>query len=125
MKNAEQAKPRDEFGTFSATPGVNEGPYAQQATHVASAFDKIVTDGEELLKATANYSAEGLVIARDRLQAAIEQAKVGMHELRGVVQEKANRATAATEEYVITNPWRALLIAGSAGLIIGFLLRRR
>lgn|GEM_PF-4942524 len=92
---------------------------------MTSAFKKIICDAEELLTATKNYSAEGLADARDRLQVKLEETKARVSEAGSVIKEKADKATVATEKYVITNPWQSLALATSLGLLVGLLLRKR
>ncbi|MBA2690703.1 MAG: DUF883 domain-containing protein [Burkholderiales bacterium] len=92
---------------------------------LTSAFRKVVADGEELLKATASYSAEGLAVARDRFQSNLQEAKVKMKETQVVVKDKATYAANATQEYVRENPWKAVAIVGTVGMVLGLLMSQR
>lgn len=92
---------------------------------LTTAFRKVVADGEELLKATANYSAEGLAVARDKFQSNLQEAKVKMKETQIAIKDKASYAATATQEYVRENPWKAVAIVGSIGMLAGLLMSRR
>lgn len=91
---------------------------------LAQAYRKVLADGEELLRATANYSAEGLSTARDRLRRSMDEARVKASNAQSVITERANQATAATREYVTDNPWKSLAVAATVGIVLGLLLNR-
>lgn len=91
---------------------------------LTSAFRQVVADGEELLRTTANYSAEGLAAARDRFQTNLDTAKAKMLQTQGAMRDRAGQAASAAEDYTSANPWKALAIAGSLGVIIGLLMTR-
>ena len=95
------------------------------AASLAAGFQDVVTNAEELLKATTNYSAEGFASAREQFQKKLETAKVTLADARLAVNDKAEQAAAVTEKYVTDNPWKALAITGSLGVILGMLLSRR
>ena len=104
------------------TEGNNRGTSVEA---LAASFQNMVKDAEDLLRATANYSAEGFAAARARFQRSLEDAKVRMSSAQSVISEKAGEATAVTERYVSENPWKALAIVGSIGVILGLLMSRR
>jgi ElaB/YqjD/DUF883 family membrane-anchored ribosome-binding protein len=91
----------------------------------ASAVGKIVTEGEELLRKTANISAEGLAAARDKFQTGLEEMKAQLSEARSVLKDKATAVTEATEDYVDANPWKSLAVAASVGALVGYVIGRR
>lgn len=77
----------------------------------------LVSDIEELLKATAAQSGERITAVRARLEGALADAKETMA-LRG-------RETArATDRYVHDNPWKAIGASAGFGLLIGLLIGR-
>ena len=92
---------------------------------LTSAFKKVVAYGEELLKATANYSAEGLTVVRDKFQSNLQEAKAKMSETQLAMKDKASYAANVTQEYVRENPWKAVAIVGSIGMVIGLFMSRR
>lgn len=95
------------------------------AESLVAGFQDVVTNAEELLKATTNYSAEGFASAREQFQKKLETAKVTLADARLAASEKTEQAAAVTEKYVAENPWKALAIMGSVGVIVGLLLSRR
>jgi ElaB/YqjD/DUF883 family membrane-anchored ribosome-binding protein len=103
----------------------------QQQTEAAtgdsspSALRKLVAYGEDLLRKTAGYSAEGLAATRDKFQSSLDELKARLGDVQVAVKDKALYATEATEDYASANPWKALAIAGSIGVVIGYLMGRR
>ncbi|HUF82589.1 MAG TPA: DUF883 family protein [Burkholderiales bacterium] len=75
----------------------------------------LVTDIEELLKATASQSGERVHAARARLESALMQA-------RDTVTVQARQAIQATDQYVHQKPWQATGIAAAVGVVIGLLI---
>jgi ElaB/YqjD/DUF883 family membrane-anchored ribosome-binding protein len=90
-----------------------------------STLRKIVTEGEELLRKTANFSAEGFAATRDKFQSGLEEIKTRLGEARSVLKDKATFVTEATEDYVDANPWKSLAAAVSVGALIGYMIGRR
>lgn len=62
------------------------------------------------------------------LQETLDQAKTvisdTISDTEDAIRERANRATTATEKYVVKNPWKAMAIAGGIGFVLALLLRR-
>jgi ElaB/YqjD/DUF883 family membrane-anchored ribosome-binding protein len=85
----------------------------------------VISDAEELLRATANQAGEKIGVARERIQDSIHQAKVKLADAEVVVRERAQQAARDTEEYVRDNPWRAIGVAAGIGLVLGLILSRR
>ena len=85
----------------------------------------VISDAEDLLRATANQAGEKIAVARERIQDSIHQAKVKLAEAEALVTERARQAARYTDEYVHENPWRAIGIAAGIGLLRGLLISRR
>ena len=85
----------------------------------------VISDAEDLLRATANQAGEKIAVARERIQDSIHQAKVKLAEAEALVTERAKQAARYTDEYVHENPWRAIGIAAGIGLLLGLLISRR
>jgi len=81
----------------------------------------IVSDGEELLRATANASGEGFTTARAKFSEKVTSAKAKLADLSQPVVEGAGRAN----DYVHDNPWAAVGAAAAIGMLIGFLAAKR
>jgi ElaB/YqjD/DUF883 family membrane-anchored ribosome-binding protein len=85
----------------------------------------LISDSEELLRASAGQAGEKIAAARERIQASLATAKVKLGEAERAALEQAKKAARATDEYVQDNPWQAVGIAAVAGLLLGILISRR
>ena len=85
----------------------------------------VVSDSEELLKATAGAVDERAAAARTRVQESLRAAKSKIEQLDSEVLDRLNEAAKATDEYVHEHPWGAVGIAAAAGLLVGVLIARR
>jgi ElaB/YqjD/DUF883 family membrane-anchored ribosome-binding protein len=85
----------------------------------------VVSDAEELLRATANQAGEKISAARERIQDSMHRAKVKLADAEGVMLDKTKEAARATDEYVHENPWKAVGIAAGVGFLLGLLISRR
>ena len=85
----------------------------------------VISDAEELLRATANQAGEKISVARERIQDSLHEAKVKLAEAEALVTERAKQAARYTDEYVHENPWRAIGIAAGIGVLLGLLITRR
>lgn len=88
-------------------------------------FRVVVTDAEELLRATAGLAGEKVSAARERIQENLSAAKVRLSAAEEAVIAKTKQAARATDEYVHENPWKAVGIGAAVGLIVGILISRR
>ena len=85
----------------------------------------VISDAEDLLRATASTAGEKVVAAREKVQSSLDRAKVKLAEVEDVIVDSGKQAARATDEYVRDNPWRAVGIAAGIGVIIGMLISRR
>ena len=85
----------------------------------------VISDAEELLRATANQAGEQISVARERIKDSLHEAKVKLAEADAIVRERARQAARYTDEYVHENPWRAIGVAAGIGLLLGLMLGRR
>jgi ElaB/YqjD/DUF883 family membrane-anchored ribosome-binding protein len=92
---------------------------------VASDFRAIIADGEDLLKAAATVSGEGLAVARTRFEGQLKNAKAALADASQPVLERTRETAAAADEYVRGNPWSAVGIALAAGVLVGYLAGRK
>jgi len=108
------------------------GPRHAEQQHYVNSMDisedstigKMVTEGEELLRKTANSSTEGIAATRDKLQSGLKEMKARLGEASSVLKDKATFVTEATEDYVDDNHWKALAVAVSVGALIGYVIGR-
>ena len=92
---------------------------------VAGDFRAMIADGEDLLKAAATVSGEGLAAARTKFEGRLKSAKAALADASQPVLERTRETAAAADEYVRTNPWTAVGVAVAAGALIGFLAAKR
>ena len=85
----------------------------------------VITDAEELLRATASQAGEKAVAARLKIQDSIDAAKNKLANLSEAGVYKAKAAARATDDYVHENPWQAVGVAVVAGVVLGLLISRR
>ena len=88
-------------------------------------FRTIVSDAEDLLKATANQTGERISATRTRLESTIRDARERISDLEENAMARGRQAVKRTDEYVHDNPWQAIGIAGTVGLLMGMLISRR
>lgn len=84
----------------------------------------VVSDAEELLRATAGQAGEKVTAARERIQDSLDAAKARLAVAQDAMIEKTRLAARATDEYVHDNPWRAVGISAAVGVIVGMLISR-
>jgi ElaB/YqjD/DUF883 family membrane-anchored ribosome-binding protein len=92
---------------------------------LASDFGTLVSDAEQLLQSTANYSGETINAARDRFQNTLEHFKGRVSDAQTAAASKFNRAAAVTDGYVHENPWKVIGAVAAVGMLIAFLLPRK
>jgi len=92
---------------------------------VANDFKAIIADGEDMLKAAATVSGEGLAVARTKFEGRLKSAKAALADASQPVLERTRETVAATDDYVRGNPWSAVGIAVAAGVLIGYLSGRK
>ena len=97
------------------------GEFNRAKGKMADDLKMIVSDGEDLLKAAANASGEGLTAARAKFSEKVVSAKARLAYLSQPVAEKARQA----DDYVHGSPWTAICVAAAAGMLIGFLAAKR
>ncbi|MGE5027039.1 MAG: DUF883 family protein [Betaproteobacteria bacterium] len=85
----------------------------------------VVTDAEELLKATASQTGERVAAVRARAEESLKAAKAGLAEAQATMVARTKAAAKVTDDYVRANPWKAVGIGTATGLVIGLLIARR
>lgn len=88
-------------------------------------FKTVISDTEELLKATASQTGERVAAARTRMQETLETSRERLEELQGDLSARAKAAAQATDQLMHDNPWRAAGIAAAVGFLLGLLVHRR
>lgn len=85
----------------------------------------VMTDAEELLRATATQAGEGAAAATARVQESLQAIKERLVAAETAVIDRTRQAAKVTDQYVHDNPWKSTGIAACAGVIIGMLIARR
>jgi ElaB/YqjD/DUF883 family membrane-anchored ribosome-binding protein len=85
----------------------------------------VMTDAEELLKATANQTGERIVAARSKAEESLQAARARLAEARLSAVEKVRVAAKCTDGYVHDHPWQSMGVAAVLGLALGALISRR
>jgi ElaB/YqjD/DUF883 family membrane-anchored ribosome-binding protein len=88
-------------------------------------FRAVVTDTEELLKATANQAGERVTAVRARVEERLAESKKQLSELERGIEEKTKAAARATDDMVRQHPWQSVGIAATIGFLAGMLTSRR
>lgn len=88
-------------------------------------FKVVVSDAEELLRATANQAGEKAVDLRAKIQSRLADAKVRLADAEAAVIDRAKLAGRVADDYVHDNPWRSVGVAAGIGFIVGLLIGRR
>jgi ElaB/YqjD/DUF883 family membrane-anchored ribosome-binding protein len=95
------------------------------AEELADDLKVVVTDAEELLRATASQAGEKATEARSKIQESLDTAKVKLARLGEVSLHKAKQAAHATDELVHEQPWKAIGVGTAVGIVLGMLIARR
>ncbi len=103
---------------------------AERSGHVTGAalkseFKDLITDIEELVMQTASLTGDELSLVREKLAERLETAKESLQEMGGDMAKRARKTAAATNEYVHEQPWKAIGIGATVGLLLGVVLARR
>ena len=85
----------------------------------------VVTDAEELLKATANQTGERIIAARAKAEESLKVAKMRIADAQDALLDQAKAVAKEADTYVHDNPWKAAGIAAAVGVLIGALISRR
>lgn len=85
----------------------------------------VVTDAEDLLKATAGQTGERIEKIRARAEESLRAARNRLQIAGKTMQETATQAVRSVDEQVHKNPWTAVSIAAGVGLVVGIILGRR
>lgn len=88
-------------------------------------FERVISDTEALLKATANQGGDMLNEARSKAEESLNLLKLRMAEAQSALTAKTREACKATDEYVHEKPWQAVGTAAFLGLMVGLLVGRR
>ncbi len=85
----------------------------------------VVSDAEEILRATAGIAGEKMVDLRERIGERLQEAKLRIADAEAALVDRTKAAAHAADDYVNENPWQAVGIAAGVGLLLGLVIGRR
>jgi len=85
----------------------------------------VVADAESWLRSGSNLSGEDLKAAKAKFERTLVSAKDGIIRMEEAVVEKTKATVKATDDYVQENPWKAIGISATIGVLVGALISRR
>jgi len=88
-------------------------------------FKAVVTDTEELLKATASQTGEKVAAARVKVEESLADARKRLSEVGEDLTGKAKEVARKTDELVHEHPWQSVGLAAAVGFLLGMLISRR
>lgn len=92
---------------------------------IVSDMKVVVSDAEEILRATAGIAGEKIVDLRERISERLSDAKLRLADAEAALVEKTKAAARATDDYVHEKPWQAVGIAAGIGFLVGVIIGRR
>ncbi len=85
----------------------------------------VISDTEELLRATAGTAGEKVGELRERLGIRLRDTKERVLDLEAALIDRTKAAARATDDFVHDEPWKAVGVAAALGLALGVLIGRR
>jgi ElaB/YqjD/DUF883 family membrane-anchored ribosome-binding protein len=85
----------------------------------------LVSDAEELFKATATQAGEKITVARQKIEQSLIEGKRALADAETTLLNRSKECAEIADDYVRENPWGAVGIAAAVGLAIGLLIRVR
>jgi ElaB/YqjD/DUF883 family membrane-anchored ribosome-binding protein len=104
---------------------MSEQMTAANKEKLVSDLKVVISDTEELLRATTGVAGEKVGELRDRLTVRLRDAKDRVIDLEHAVIDKTKAAARATDDFVHDEPWKAVGVAAIVGLALGVLIGRR
>ena len=92
-----------------------------QANALGRDVQNVVSEAQDLLKTVKDEGSSKLDEVKSKVGAQYDAAREKFGEIQTTVQDGAKYAMTTTDEYVRSNPWRAVGIAAAAGAVIGLL----
>jgi len=85
----------------------------------------VISDAEEILRATAGAAGEKVGELRTKIEARLRDAKERLADAEAAILDKTKAAARATDDFVHDQPWKAVGVAAALGLALGVLIGRR
>jgi len=97
----------------------------ESSAALASELRNVVNQAEALLNAIGQDKDEALDALRGRVYESLDTAKARLADIEGQASRAARRAAVTAESWVRDNPWTAVAIGASIGLVLGALITSR
>jgi ElaB/YqjD/DUF883 family membrane-anchored ribosome-binding protein len=88
-------------------------------------FKVVLSDAEELLKATASQTGDKAAEMREKVTEHLKRAKFRLQEEQEKMMTRTKEVAGATDDYVHDHPWQAVGVAAGVGVLLGLLMGRR
>lgn len=85
----------------------------------------VISDADEILRATAGLAGEKVGELRERIQLRLRDAKERLADAEAAIVDKTKACARATDDFVHEQPWKAVGVAAALGLALGVLIGRR
>ena len=85
----------------------------------------VVSDAEEILRATAGVAGERMVDLRERIAERLREAKMRLADAEAALVDRTKAAARATDDYVNDNPWQPVGTVAGVGVSVGIIIGRR
>ena len=92
---------------------------------LVSDLKAVVSDAEEILRATAGAAGDKVSELRVRIEGRLRDAKERLADAEAIIVDKTKAAARATDDFVHDQPWKAVGVAAALGLALGVLIGRR
>lgn len=94
-------------------------------TALAAELKHLVADVEELARQAGNLGGEEFAAVRASILARLASAREGLVHTGEGLAARARGTAQATDHYVHEQPWKAIAVGATLGLLLGFALARR
>ncbi len=122
---APESEPREDFVAICA---VKEDPMTHHdisSQKLVSDLKQVVSDAEDLLRATAGQAGEKVQAVRARVEESLKSAREKLVTAEQAAVEQAKQAAKATDVWVHDNPWKAVGVGALMGFMLGWILHGR
>jgi len=124
MRDASNS-PESTYPNGRVSNTTSPSPAAHTRGALSGEMHHLITDIEDLVKKATSLSGDELAAAKAKLTERLAAARVTFAEAGETVANKARTTATATNEYVHEQPWKAIGIGATVGLLLGFALARR
>jgi ElaB/YqjD/DUF883 family membrane-anchored ribosome-binding protein len=103
----------------------NRNGHGNGRAGLADALLAVFQDAENLVQETAAQTEPKVQEARSRASESLREARARLESAEEHALESARKLVGQAEKYTRRNPWRAIGVAASAGVVVGLLVGHR